>query len=37
MTLGFIQDQVGQEEAHKIADTIEYSWNNDPQKDIFAV
>ena len=37
MPLGFIQDQVGQEEARKIADTIEYSWNNDPQKDIFAV
>lgn len=36
MTLGFIQDNIGQETATKIANTIEYVWNSDPDNDPFA-
>ena len=36
MTLGFISDRFGNEKAMKIANDIEYIWNDDCTNDIFA-
>lgn len=36
MTLGFVSERFGMERAHKIAKHIEYIWNSDPQRDMFA-
>lgn len=36
MTLGFIQDQFGNEQAELIANQTEYSWHYDPLNDQFA-
>ncbi|MCD7899671.1 MAG: DJ-1/PfpI family protein [Bacteroides sp.] len=36
MTLGFISDILDIETAYKIAEDIEYEWNNDPDNDHFA-
>jgi len=36
MVLGFIKDRLGEEEAMRIADHIEYIWNSDCNKDMFA-
>jgi putative intracellular protease/amidase len=37
MTLGFIRDRFGEAAAVKIADDIEYIWNNDCSRDSFAI
>lgn len=36
MTLGFVADRFGADTARKIADSIEYLWNSDPEEDRFA-
>lgn len=36
MTLGFLADRYGADAARKIADSIEYIWNSDPEEDRFA-
>lgn len=36
MTLGFIKDCFSQQDAEKIANDIEYIWNSDCSKDLFA-
>lgn len=36
MSLGFIKDIINTETAHKIAQEIEYEWNDNPEKDNFA-
>lgn len=36
MTLGFICDRFGHNKAQEIADKIEYIWNEDSTKDLFA-
>lgn len=36
MALGFIADRFGDNQAHKIAQNIEYIWNSDPNEDQFA-
>lgn len=36
MALGFIADQFGNDQAQKIAKSIEYIWNSDPTEDQFA-
>lgn len=36
MTLGFIKDRFGEQEAKDIANHIEYIWNEDCSKDLFA-
>lgn len=36
MTLGFLADRYGAETARKIADSIEYIWNSNPEEDRFA-
>jgi putative intracellular protease/amidase len=37
MALGFIKDQIGEQDAARIANDIEYVWNSDSEKDIFAI
>jgi transcriptional regulator GlxA family with amidase domain len=36
MALGFIADRLGKEKAREIASQIEYIWNEDKEKDVFA-
>lgn len=37
MTLGFIKDRFGEQKAKDIANHIEYIWNEDCSKDLFAI
>jgi transcriptional regulator GlxA family with amidase domain len=37
MSLGFVCDHFGEEQAQKIAKIMEYIWNDDKDNDIFAV
>ncbi|MCD8176062.1 MAG: DJ-1/PfpI family protein [Tannerellaceae bacterium] len=35
MTLGFVSDLLGLDTANRIAQEMEYEWNNDPENDLF--
>jgi transcriptional regulator GlxA family with amidase domain len=37
MALGFVQDKISEDSAHKIAIALEYIWNKDSENDEFAV